>query len=86
VLTDVENNGNTRDTRVYTSSGLHEDKDPMSCVQWCIVIQWVETPYPSFYRLRELGLQGRSKSVIVLPNWDSISTCLFYKIYRMIIF
>jgi hypothetical protein len=24
----VENNGNTRDTRVYTGSGLHEDKNP----------------------------------------------------------
>jgi hypothetical protein len=27
------------------------------------------------------GLQGRSGSVIIVPNWDSFSTYLIYKIY-----
>jgi hypothetical protein len=33
-----------RDMRVYTSSSLREDKNPTSCVCWCILIRWVETP------------------------------------------
>jgi hypothetical protein len=32
VLTDVENDGNIRDTRVYTGSCLREDKNTTSCV------------------------------------------------------
>jgi hypothetical protein len=44
VLTDAENNGNAGDTRVYTGLGLREDKNPTSCVRWCIMIRWVETP------------------------------------------
>jgi hypothetical protein len=43
VLTDAEGNGYTRDTRVYTGSGLREDKNPTSCVHRCIMIHWVET-------------------------------------------
>jgi hypothetical protein len=33
-----------RDMRVYTGSGLRENKNPMSCVHRCIMIHWVETP------------------------------------------
>jgi hypothetical protein len=32
------------DTRIYTSSGVHEDKNPMSCVYRCTIIHWDETP------------------------------------------
>jgi hypothetical protein len=38
VLTDTENDGNTRDSRVYIGSGIREDKNPMSCVLRCIMI------------------------------------------------
>jgi hypothetical protein len=31
------------DTRVYTGSGLREDKNPTSCVRQCIMIRWDET-------------------------------------------
>jgi hypothetical protein len=46
VLTDAENNGNAGDTRVYTGSGLREDKNLTSYVRQCIMIRWVETPLP----------------------------------------
>jgi hypothetical protein len=46
VLTDAQNNGYARDTRVYIDSGLREDKNSTSCVRWCIMIRWVETPSP----------------------------------------
>jgi hypothetical protein len=39
-----EEQRHARDTRVYTGSVLHEDKDHTSCVYWCIIIRWVETP------------------------------------------
>jgi hypothetical protein len=53
VAHECEEQWHTRDTRVYTGSGLEEDKNPTSCVCQCIMIHWVETPlYPSFYRLR----------------------------------
>jgi hypothetical protein len=32
------------DTRFYMGSGLHEDKNLTSCVHWCIMIFWDETP------------------------------------------
>jgi hypothetical protein len=38
-----------RDMMVYTGLSLHEDKNPASCVRWCIIIYWVKTPsIPSF--------------------------------------
>jgi hypothetical protein len=41
--------------RVYTGSGLHGDKNPLSCVHQCIMICWIETPStPPF-----IGLSGR---------------------------
>jgi hypothetical protein len=43
VFTDVENNGYTRDMRVYLGLSIREDKNPTSCVRWCIMIHWVET-------------------------------------------
>jgi hypothetical protein len=46
VLTDVENNGNTGDTGVYTGSGLCEDKNPTSYVRQCFIICWVKAPLP----------------------------------------
>jgi hypothetical protein len=33
-----------RDMRFYTGSNLGEDKNRTSCVRWCIIIRWVETP------------------------------------------
>jgi hypothetical protein len=47
-----EEQWHTRDTRVYISLCLREDKNPTSYVRRCIMIHWGETPYPSFYRLR----------------------------------
>jgi hypothetical protein len=40
------------------------------------------SPTPPFI-LQGVGLQGRSESVIIIPDWDTISTCLFYKIYLL---
>jgi hypothetical protein len=48
-----------RDTRVYTGLGLREDENPTSCVHQCITIHWVETG---------LGLQGRSRSVVIVSD------------------
>jgi hypothetical protein len=46
--------------RVYIGSGLHEDKNPMSYVRWCIIIHLVEAPlYPSFSMIRGLGFQRK---------------------------
>jgi hypothetical protein len=44
-----EEQGHARDTRVYTSSGLREGKNPTSYVRRCIMIRWVENlSTPSF--------------------------------------
>jgi hypothetical protein len=42
--------------------------------------------YPSFYRLKGVGFTRRIRSVIIISDRDSISTCLFYKINLMIIY
>jgi hypothetical protein len=73
---------------VYTDLDFHEDKNPTSYVRWCIMIYWVETPStPPFIGLGEKrqGSQGRSKAIIIVPDRDSISIGLFYKIYLMTI-
>jgi hypothetical protein len=55
----------------------------MSCVLVYYDLFVSVSPYPSFYMPRRVGLQGRSELVIVIPDRDSISTCLFYKIYLL---
>jgi hypothetical protein len=56
----------------------------MSCVLVYYDLLVLVLPYPSFYMPREVELQRRSESVIVLnPDLDSISNCLFHKIYLL---
>jgi hypothetical protein len=38
-----EEQWNTRDTRVWTCSGLLADKNPTSYMRQCIMIAWAET-------------------------------------------
>jgi hypothetical protein len=72
---------NTRDMMVYTGSGLREGKNPTSCVCRLYYDCLGQDPlYPSFYRLRGLGFTWKIKSVTVVPNSESISTCPIYKI------
>jgi hypothetical protein len=40
-------------------------------------------PLPLLLYAKEIGLQGRSESVIIITDYDSISTCLLYKIYLL---
>jgi hypothetical protein len=51
-----EEQWNARDTTVYTGSGLHEDKNPMSYVRQLFYDFLGQDPlYPSFYRLWRVG-------------------------------
>jgi hypothetical protein len=67
--------------RVYIGLGLHEDKNPMSCVRQLYYNCLGRDPlYPSFYRLRVVGFTWKIWSVTVVPDLDSISICPIYKI------
>jgi hypothetical protein len=70
-----------RDARVYTGSGLYEDKNPMSGVHQLYYDCLGQDPlYPSFYGLKWVGFTWKIQSVTIVPNPDSISTCPIYKI------
>jgi hypothetical protein len=72
---------NARDTRVYTGSGLPKDNSPTSYVRWLYYDFLGQDPlYPSFYKLRDIGFTWKIRSVRVVPDPDSISTCPIYKI------
>jgi hypothetical protein len=72
---------NARDTRDYTGSCLREDKDPMSYMRRLYYDCLGQDPlYPSFYRLRGVGSTWKIRSVMVVSDPDSISTCHIYKI------
>jgi hypothetical protein len=66
---------------VYTGSGLPEDNIPMSCVCRLYYDCLGRDPlYPSFYMLRGVGFTWKIRSLMVVPDPDSISTCSIYKI------
>jgi hypothetical protein len=72
---------NVRDTRVYIGSGLSKDNRPTSSVRRLYYDFLGRDPlYPSFYVLRGVGFTWRIRSVMVVPDPDSISTCHIYKI------
>jgi hypothetical protein len=72
---------NTSDTRVYTGSGLRENKPPTFCVGQLYYDCLGRDPlYPSFFRLRGIGFTWKIRSVMVVPDPNSISTCPIYKI------
>jgi hypothetical protein len=66
-----------------TGSDLPENNNPTSCVLVYYDLLVLIYPYSSFYMPRRVGIQGRSKSVIIILGLDSMSTCLFYKIYQL---
>jgi hypothetical protein len=67
--------------RVYIGSSLLEDNSLMSCVHQLYYDCLDRDPlYPSFYRLRGVGFTWKIWLVRVVPDLDSISTCLIYKI------
>jgi hypothetical protein len=72
---------NTRNIKVYTSSGLPEDNSPTSSVrQWYYDCLGRDPLYLSFYMLSRVGFTWMVRLVTVVPNPDSISTCPIYKI------
>jgi hypothetical protein len=67
--------------RVYIGLGLLEDNNPMSNVRWLYYDCLDRDPlYPSFHMLRGVGFTWKIRSVMVVPDPDSISTCPIYKI------
>jgi hypothetical protein len=72
---------NALDMRVYIGSGPSEDNSPTYCVRWLYYVCLGRDPIkPSFYRLTGVGFTWKIRSVILVPNPDSISTCPIYKI------
>jgi hypothetical protein len=72
---------NARDTRINIGSGLPEDDSPTSCVHQLYYDCLGRDPlFPSFYKIRGVGLTWKIRSVTVVPNPDSISTYTIYKI------
>jgi hypothetical protein len=59
-----EEQWHVRDIRVYTGSGLYEDKNPTSFMCRCILISWDETPStPPF-----IGLGGGGRIYMEDPD------------------
>jgi hypothetical protein len=51
---------------------------------WCIIICWAQHPlYPSFYMPRGVGFTKKIRVGYNIHDHDSISACLFYKIYLL---
>jgi hypothetical protein len=73
---------NARDTRVYTDSGLCEDKNPASCMRqsYYDCLGW-DPLYPSFYKLRGGGRVYMEDLVSYGSTWPRLYLYLPYLLF-----
>jgi hypothetical protein len=92
-MTSIDSRGAHESGERWKNGGFRQVRASMRIITihhvfWCIMIRWVDTPppLPLLLYAKGVGFTWKIRVGYRLPDRDSISTCLFCKIYLLHIF